>query len=70
MLERQIIRYIIIAILAYIVDLGGFLALIYFGTRPIIANIIVKIVAAIFGFYAHRRFTYRISYSQDILHHG
>ncbi|QDZ28854.1 GtrA family protein [Noviherbaspirillum sp. UKPF54] len=64
------IRYIIIAILAYVIDMGGFYLLVRLSFSPILANIVVKIVAAICGFYLHRRFTYQITDSAEIMAHA
>jgi len=64
------VRYIIVAVAAYFVDMGGYIVLISLGFTPIVANISVKIVAAIFGFFAHRLFTYQIFDSQNIFDHA
>jgi putative flippase GtrA len=63
-------RYLIIAGLAYIVDMGGYYLLIKLHMIPLVANIIVKVVAAICGFYLHRRFTYRITDRLDVSSHA
>jgi len=45
-----LLRYILVAGIAYGIDLGGFILLIHIGYAPLISNILVKIAAAIFGF--------------------
>lgn len=70
MINSNLIRYVIIAILAYIVDLGGFWGLIKLGNDPIVSNLIVKITAAIFGFTMHRRYTYKITGNDGIAMHA
>lgn len=53
------IRYVGIQLLAYMVDMGGFLIILKVGfLGPIAANVIGKVVAGIFAFIAHRRFTF------------
>jgi len=56
-----LIRYIIVAVLAYVVDMGGYYLLVHLDTHPVSANIVVKVIAATCGFFMHRRFTYRIT---------
>lgn len=63
-------RYLLVAGIAYSIDFGGFILLIYLKYPPILSNIIVKIVAAIFGFYSHRYFTYSIKDKANIAHHA
>ena len=47
--------------------MGGFLILIKSGfIKPIVANILTKIVAGIFAYYVHRNFTFRGGRSQTI----
>jgi putative flippase GtrA len=65
-----IVRYLIIAVAAYVIDMGGFIVLLFLNVPPILANILVKIGAAIFGFYGHRYFTYQIKHSNNILAHA
>ena len=55
------IRYCSVQILTYLIDLGGFLFLLYsdlFG--PIAANVIAKAAAAVVAFTAHRHFTFSV----------
>lgn len=58
-----LIRYLIVAVLAYVVDMGGYYFLVRLDTHPVSANIVVKVLAAICGFFMHRRFTYKINES-------
>lgn len=64
------LRYLIIAGLAYVIDLGGYYVLIRLNVSPVIANIIVKVIAAICGFYLHRRYTYQIKSSAEVVAHA
>ncbi|TKB26117.1 GtrA family protein [Desulfopila sp. IMCC35006] len=58
----KFVRYIAVQVLAYGLDMGGFLIVFdYFGAGPIIANIVGKIVAGIFAFFVHRSFTFVVS---------
>lgn len=60
----KFVRYIVVQILAYGLDIGGFLVGCYFfGDRPIVANIIGKIVAGVFAFFAHRNFTFGVAHA-------
>ena len=55
------VRYVGIQLLAYIVDMGGFLIVLrlaLFG--PVVANVIGKIAALCFAFVAHRNFTFGV----------
>lgn len=54
------LRYCAIALLAYALDMGGYVFMINIGIKPIFANGSIKIFAAIFGFFMHRNFTYKI----------
>lgn len=67
---ETLIRYLVVAVLAYLIDMGGFCLLIKIGADPVAANLMVKVVAAIFGFFMHRRFTYRIGGRVDIGSHA
>jgi putative flippase GtrA len=54
------IRYVLIQLLAYSIDLGGFLLLLKTGAvGPLPANVASKIAAGLFAFVSHRRFTFR-----------
>lgn len=65
-----LVRYLIVAVLAYLIDMGGYILLIKFDFNPLVANVLVKILAAIFGFFAHRIFTYQITGSHNIGPHS
>ena len=65
-----LIRYLIVAVLAYVIDMGGFYLLVQAGTEPVTANIAVKVLAAVCGFFMHRQFTYRIESGRDIASHA
>jgi len=59
------VRYLTIQVLAYLLDMGLFGAALYLGLwGPIPSNVLGKIVAGIFAFLAHQRFTFRISKSK------
>jgi putative flippase GtrA len=55
------LRYGLVAGAAYGVDFGGYVLLIGLGYSPVVANALIKVVAAIFGFFSHRYFTYSIT---------
>lgn len=63
-------RYIIVAVLAYIIDMGGYYILLRLDTHPVSANLIVKVVAALCGFFMHRRFTYQIAEADGQMTHA
>lgn len=53
-------RYIVVAVLAYVVDIGVFSLLHHSGVAGVtVSNVIGKIATAIFGFFAHRRVTFQ-----------
>lgn len=57
------LRYIAIQILAYVIDMGGFLLLLHAQLlSPILANIFSKLAAGIFAFFCHKHFTFRIAF--------
>ena len=65
-----LVRYLIVALLAYLIDMGGYYCLLILDAHPVSANIIVKILAAICGFFMHRRFTYQIAGDDDKMAHA
>lgn len=67
---NQLIRYLIVAVAAYVIDMGGYIILLKFDVSPVLANIFVKIGAAIFGFFAHRWFTYQIKNTINMMPHA
>lgn len=59
----KFVRYVAVQVLAYGLDMGGFLLLFdFFGTGPIIANFFGKIVAGVFAFFVHRSFTFGVTH--------
>lgn len=55
----QFIRYILVQVIAYSIDMVGFLLLSsYFEMNPLIANTISKIFAGLFAFFSHSKFTF------------
>lgn len=57
-------RYLLIQVFAYGIDMGAFLLLIQFDlVGPIIANIFSKLAAGCFAFVAHRRYTFNVASS-------
>ena len=54
-------RYIIVQLLAYVIDVGLFLIVLQSGLLGLIlANVLSKCAAGVFAFIAHRYFTFRI----------
>lgn len=51
-------RYIGVQLLAYVVDMGGFIALTHLDVPPLWANVSSKVLAGLFAFLAHRAFTF------------
>ncbi len=60
-------RYIIIQLLAYVVDMGSFLLMLgmLFACHPIVANITGKLAAGMFAFIAHRNITFKSNHKKD-----
>ncbi len=56
-------RYVGVQILAYGIDMGGFLAILALGGEPLLANVIAKLAAGGFAFLAHRRLTFAVHQS-------
>ena len=56
-----LLRYVLVQLVAYAIDLGGFYVLITAGVfGPLVANVGGKIAAGIFAFFVHRRFTFGV----------
>ena len=54
-------RYVAVQLAAYAIDMGSFLLLLQFGAwGPVGANVVAKIAAGGFAFFAHRAFTFRV----------
>ena len=56
----RLVRYLIVAVLIYVIDMGGYYCLLKLNVGPVLANAVVKVAATLCGFFMHRRFTYRI----------
>ena len=70
MVSMVLARYIIVAGVAYGIDFGGFIVLLKLGYSPVLANVMIKVAAAIFGFFSHRYFTYSIKERNEIGKHA
>lgn len=58
----RFLRYLIVQVLAYGIDMGGFIFLsTYLHVHPLAANVASKILAGVVAFVAHRGFTFRLS---------
>lgn len=56
------VRYLLVQVLAYGLDMGGFLLLFTrFGVDPLVANMASKVLAGLFAFFAHRNFTFDVA---------
>ena len=54
------VRYIGVQVIAYGIDLGTFLSMVHAGVAvPVTANVLGKILAGTFAYFAHRAFTFR-----------
>jgi putative flippase GtrA len=64
-------RYILVQIVAYGLDLGGFYALFSTGiASPVVANIGGKLLAGVFAFFAHRSFTFGVQGPEQRIAHA
>jgi putative flippase GtrA len=58
----RFVRYVMVQVVAYGLDMGGFLLLIsWMAMEPVTANIIGKVLAGLFAFVAHRTFTFGVT---------
>lgn len=58
----RFMRYIMVQLVAYGLDMGGFLLLMtWLAMEPLAANVIGKILAGLFAFVAHRSFTFGVT---------
>ena len=65
------VRYTVIQIVAYVIDMGGFLLLLYTQLlTPVPANILGKLAAGIFAFFFHKHFTFRIGFGPGTAGHA
>jgi len=56
------LRYSAIQLLAYGIDMGMFLGVLFTGAvGPVAANVVAKLTAGLFAFVAHRHFTFRVA---------
>jgi len=56
-----LLRYLLVQLVAYGLDIGTFQALIATGVSgPVVANLAGKVPAGTFAFFAHRHFTFRV----------
>lgn len=61
------LRYVMIQVAAYVIDLGSFTLLIsQTGLQDVLANAGGKLLAGIFAFFAHRYFTFQMSRSGNV----
>lgn len=59
-------RYMMIQLLAYMIDMGSFLVLFSALTlNPIAANVTAKVAGGLFAFIAHRNITFRSNHKRD-----
>ncbi len=55
------VRYVAIQLIAYAIDMGVFLTLLDCGLlKAVAANVLGKIVAGVFAFFVHQRFTFQV----------
>lgn len=57
---RVFSRYVGVQVLAYAIDMGGFLLLVALGLGPVWANVPAKLAAGTFAFLAHRHVTFAV----------
>ena len=61
------VRYVAVQLVAYAIDLGVFVLLFHGAIAgPITANVLAKIAAGAFAFYAHRGYTFRVEGTERI----
>lgn len=58
---RVFSRYVAVQLVAYAIDMGGFLLLVALQVAPLPANVVAKIVAGGFAFLVHRGFTFCVA---------
>jgi putative flippase GtrA len=58
----RFVRYLTVQVVAYGLDMGGFLFFLHLaGFGPLISNVLGKVLAGLFAFFAHRAFTFKVS---------
>jgi len=58
-MKQEFLRYVLVQVVAYGLDMGSFLLLVG-GAGPLLANVIAKVLAGTFAFFAHRHITFRL----------
>ena len=67
----RFVRYLLVQILAYALDMGGFVLLFtHFGIDPLVANMVSKMLAGGFAFAVHRSFTFGVLEASGKLQQG
>jgi putative flippase GtrA len=67
----QFLRYLIVQGAAYGLDMGGFVLLFtYLSINPLVANLVGKVLAGLFAFAAHRKFTFVVSRNGNAVQHS
>jgi putative flippase GtrA len=62
----KFICYIMVQLLAYMIDMGSFLLMLgYLAFNPIVANVIGKLAGGVFAFIAHRNITFKSNHKKD-----
>lgn len=64
------IKYSLVAGVVYGIDFGGYILLLSMGNSAVVANTLIKVVALVFGFFAHRYFTYSITERNNMGKHA
>lgn len=58
----RFVRYVLVQVVAYGLDMGGFVLFFsFFGVDPLLANVVGKVAAGLFAFAAHRTFTFGVA---------
>lgn len=66
----RLARYLLVAAVVYAIDMGGYIFLLQLQLSPALSNLLTKVVAVVFGFYAHRVFTYQIKDKTNLFNHA
>ena len=74
-MNLTITRYLGVVGSAYLIDLGGYAALVYlFNFDPIYSNLILKVFCSVYAFFLHRAYTFNDSNTKivrkSIVHFG
>ncbi|HLX54930.1 MAG TPA: GtrA family protein [Aquella sp.] len=59
-------RYVVVGAVAYLIDFSSFVVTFKLGLSEIGANIVGKVNGGIFGFFAHRHFTFKVKHGLKI----